>query len=229
LFAAVAEIEVIRRTTVDGNAVRPPADDAVSTSGAAWRIVAVRLAAHVPFAIALVWGAIRIASVGYSELTVPSDVTVPAPWRIAAGAPDAIAGILLTWLFGEAIGAMGARRIVFRRETARAALRAAIARFVRSPLRPTLLAVISTIVLIGVLALTGIAAGAALEALRSGFALGDAAAGTTALLVVFVALFAGGLVLIALTTAWRTAVWTLDAAAEGSGTFGGGGRTRTGD
>jgi len=229
LFAALTEIEVVRRISVDDAAARPLAGDVVGTWGAASRILAVRLAAHVPFAVVLVWGAARIASVGYAELTVPSDVTVPAPWRIAAGAPDAIAGILLTWLLGEAIGAAGARRVALRGETARAAVRAAIARFVRSPLRPTLLAFIPTIVLVGVVALTGIAAGAALDALRSGFALGDPSAGTTAPLVVFVALFAGGLVLIALTSAWRSAIWTLDAAAEGSGTFGGGAGTRTGD
>jgi hypothetical protein len=124
---------------------------------------------------------------------------------------------------------MAARRAALSGQTARAALRGAIARFARAPLGPTLLAVIPTIVLVGVIALTGIAAGAALDAVRSGFAMSDTSAGTTALLVVFVGLFAGGLVLLALTTAWRAAIWTLDAAAEGSGTFGGGGGTRTGD
>jgi hypothetical protein len=229
LFAAVAELEVVRRVGVAAGASRVPVTDAAGTWGSAWRILAVRLAAHVPFAIALIWGMARIVSVGYAELTVPSDVTVPAPWRIVAGAPDAIMGILLTWLLGEAIGAMAARRAALSGQTARAALRGAIARFARAPLRPTLLAVIPTIVLVGVIALTGIAAGAALDAVRSGFAMSDTSAGTTALLVVFVGLFAGGLVLLALTTAWRAAIWTLDAAAEGSGTFGGGGGTRTGD
>lgn len=229
LFAAVAELEVVRRVGVAAGASRVPVTDAAGTWGSAWRILAVRLAAHVPFAIALIWGMARIVSVGYAELTVPSDVTVPAPWRIVAGAPDAIMGILLTWLLGEAIGAMAARRAALSGQTARAALRGAIARFARAPLRPTLLAVIPTIVLVGVIALTGIAAGAALDAVRSGFAMSDTSAGTTALLVVFVGLFAGGLVLLALTTAWRASIWTLDAAAEGSGTFGGGGGTRTGD
>jgi hypothetical protein len=229
LFAAFAEVEVVRRIAPDTAAGRPSAADAVGPWTAAWRIVAVRLAGHAPFAIALVWGAARIASVAYTELTVPSDVTVPVPWRIAAGAPDAIVGVALTWLLGEAIGAMGARRVVLHGETARTALRAAIARFARAPVRPTLLALLPTIVLAGVVALTGIAAGTALVAVRSGFALDDASGGTTVLLVVFVGLFAGGITLIALTTAWRAAIWTLDAAAQGSGTFGGGGGTRTGD
>jgi hypothetical protein len=176
-----------------------------------------------------VWGAARIASVGYAELTVPSDVTVPVPWRIASGAPDAIVGIVLTWLLGEAIGAMSSRRVALRGEATRPALRAAIARFARSPVRPALLALLPTIVLVAIVALTGIAAGTALDAVRSAFALDEASAGTTALLVVFVGLFAGGITLLALTTAWRAAIWTFDAAAQGSGTFGGGGSTRTGD
>ena len=81
----------------------------------------------------------------------------------------------------------------------------------------------------GVVALTAIAAATALDAVRSEFALDDASAGTTALLVIFVGLFGGGIVLLALTTAWRAAIWTFDAVAQGSGTFGGGGSTRTGD
>jgi hypothetical protein len=229
LFAASAELEVVRRITADSTEGRPSPVEAVDPWTVAWRIVAVRLAAHVPFAIALVWGAARLASVGYAELTVPSDVTVPLPWRIVSGAPDAIVGIVLTWLLGEAIGAMGSRRIALRGEAARPALRAAIARFARSPVRPTLLALLPTIVLVAVIALTGIAAGTALDAVRSAFALDEASAGTTALLVVFVGLFAGGIMLLALTTAWRAAIWTFDAVAQGSGTFGGGGSTRTGD
>ena len=127
LFAALAELEVVRRIAPDSGEGQASPVEAADPWTAAWRIVAVRLAAHVPFAIVLVWGATRIASVGYAELTVPSDVTVPAPWRIATGAPDAIVGIVLTWLLGEAIGAMGARRVALRGEAARPALRAAIA------------------------------------------------------------------------------------------------------
>lgn len=228
LLAALAELELVRR-------IAPVADGPQSRFAtvdpwtAAWRIVAVRLAAHVPLAIALIWGAMRVAAVAYAELTVPSDVTTPLPWRIAMGAPDAIVGILVVWLLGEAIGAIGVRRVALHGATARAALRAAIGRVVRSPARSALLTVLPTIVLGGVVTLTGIAAGTALGAVRSELALADVSVGVTALLVVFVALFAGGITLVALTTAWRAAIWTLEATAEGSGTFGGVGRTRTGD
>ena len=229
VVAAVAEVEAVRRI-----AARPDIADGADTPttdiwGPAWRVAALRLIAHIPFAVALVWGAARLATVGYAELTVPSDVTVPAAWRIVAGAPDAVVGIALTWLFGETIGALAARRVVLAREDARVALRGAVVRFFRSPTRPSVLTLISTLVLVVVIAVTGLAAGAALDQLRSGFASDDGSVGTTVLLVVFVSLFAGGLVLVALASAWRIAIWTMDAVPGADGTFGGVGGTRSGD
>ncbi len=229
VLAAAAEVEAIRR--IAGQPDRPYGADLPSTDtwGAAWRVAVLRLVAHIPFAIALVWGAARLATVGYAELTVPSDVTVPAAWRVVGGAPDAVIGIALTWLFGETIGAMASRRVVLAGETARAALRGVGSRLFRSPIRPTTLSVLSTVVLVVVIAIAGLAAGAALDQVRSGFASGDASVGTTATLVVFVGLFAGGLVLVALASAWRMAIWTVDTVPGKDGTFGGVGGTRSGD
>lgn len=227
--AAVAEVELVRQVA---NELGIRSDTGAVTPGiwrAAWRVTALRLAAHVPFVIAFVWGAVRFASVGYAELTVPSDVTVPAVWRIAAGAPDAIVLLAGTWLIGETVGALGARRVVLAGERARTALRIAVGVFFRSTVRWTALAVLSTIVLLVVIVVTGLATGAALEALRAGFAAGDGSAGTTALVVVFVGLFTGGLVLVGLVEAWRAALWTVVAGAHPDGTFGGVSDTRSGD
>jgi hypothetical protein len=46
---------------------------------------------------------------------------------------------------------------------------------------------------------------------------------------VFVTLFIGDLVLVALTAAWRVAIWTFEAARDGGGTFGGAAAIRSGD
>jgi hypothetical protein len=135
----------------------------------------------------------------------------------------------LTWLFGETIGALAARRVVLAGEGVRSALRDVVGPFIRAPVRSSVLTVVSTLVLVAVIAVTGLAAGAALDQLRSGFAGGDAPIGTTAVLVVFVGLFAGGLVLVALASAWRIAIWTVDTVPAGDGTFGGVGGTRSGD
>ena len=98
LVAALAEAEAVRRIAPETDAFAGAAPPRVGTGRAALRIVAVRLAALVPFVIALAWGASRIVEVGYRELTVPSDVAVPVAWRIVAGAPEALAVILVTWL-----------------------------------------------------------------------------------------------------------------------------------
>lgn len=229
VVAAAAEVEAVRRIADQPDIARGADTPSTGTWGVAWRVAALRLVAHIPFAIALVWGAARLATVGYAELTVPSDVTVPAAWRIVGGAPDAVVGIVLTWLLGETIGGLAARRAVLAREAARVALSRAVGRFLHSPVRPSVLTVVSTLVLVVVIAVTGLAASAALDQLRSGFASGDASVGATALLVVFVGLFGGGLVLVALASAWRIAIWTMDAVPAVDGTFGGVGGTRSGD
>jgi hypothetical protein len=189
------------------------------------RILAVRLVAHVPFVFAAAYAAARLIAVSYRELTVPSEVSAPLAWRILAGAPEAVALVLGTWLIGEMLGALAARRIVLEGERARPALRFAIRRLRRRPVRTLGFGLATTLVLAVVLAVTGLAAGATWGALGAALSIGDASFATTLLLVGFVALFVGGLVLIALTSAWRAAVWTLDV----GGTFGGVDGTRTGD
>ena len=70
------------------------------------------------------------------------------------------------------------------------------------------------------------------DALRAALADGDISLGPVGLLVLFVGLFAAGLVILGLATAWRSAVWTVVVARGGptsAGTFGGGTDTRSGD
>jgi hypothetical protein len=217
-IAALVEADGIRRIA-DEEGIR------WRRGPSAWRIVATRLIADVPLAIGAFWAGIRIVSVGYRELTVPSDVTAPAAWRIVAGAPDAFVILFLSWFVGEIVGAIGARRIVLDGHGVRGALRAAIARLAREPARMIVLGLAGTASLMIVLAVTGIAVGATWNALGAALSIGDASPATTLLLLLFVALFSGGLVLLGLVCAWRAAIWTLDM----GGTFGGGSATRTGD
>ncbi len=229
LVAAVAEAEAVRRIATETDAYADAAPPRVGIGRAALRIVAVRLAAHVPFVIALAWGASRIVEVGYRELTVPSNVAVPVAWRIVTGAPEALAVILVAWLVGEAIGALGARRVVLEGDGAGRAFRAAAGRFFRAPARPIVLAVLSTAAFVAALVVTGLAAGATWDALRSALAIEDVPVVVIGLLLVFVTLFAGGLVLVGLTAAWRIAIWTFESVRERGGTFGGVGGSRSGD
>jgi hypothetical protein len=218
LIAAVVEADGVRRIADEEGIPwrRGPS---------AWRIVATRLIADVPLAIGAIWAGVRIVTVGYRELTVPSDVTAPAAWRIVAGAPDAFAILFLTWFIGELVGAIGARRIVLHGDPTRGALRAAVRRLIREPARMIVLGLIGTASLAIVLAVTGLAVGATWNALGTALSLGDASPATTLLLLLFVTLFSSGLVLLGLVCAWRAAIWTV----EMGGTFGGGSATRSGD
>ena len=232
LIAAVAEAEGVRRIAEEeGIAVGERAVAvgeqavAVGEHAVAWRILRARLLAQVPLAIASAWAAIRIVALAYRELTVPSDVTVPIAWRIVAGAPDAFAGLLLAWLFAEVVGAIAARRVVIARSGVREAVAFALGRVRRRMVRMLALGLATSAALVILLGTTGLAAGATWNALGVELAIGDSSPSTTLLLLLFVGLFAGGLVLIGLTCAWRSAVWTV----EVGGTFGGGAGTRSGD
>jgi len=218
VVAAIAEADGIRR-------IADEEGFPTHRGPVAWRIAGARLIAHLPLAIGVVWASVRIVSVAYRELTVPSDVSVPAAWRIVAGAPDAFAIALLTWMVGEIVGAVAARRIVLGGDRAPTALRMGFGRLRRDPARMIALGLVSSAALVVVLATTGLAAGAAWNALGAALSIGDPSAATILLLLLFVGLFIGGLVLIGLTCAWRAAIWTMDV----GGTFGGGSGTRSGD
>ena len=226
LIAAVAEAEGVRRIAEEESvAVGAEGGVALGELAVAWRIVGARLLAQVPLAIAIAWATVRIVTLAYRELTVPSDVSVPIAWRIVAGAPDAFVALLLAWLFAEVVGAIAARVLVFARPGVREAAGLALGRVRRRPVRMLALGLTTSAVLVIVLGTTGLAAGATWNALGAELAIGDPSPVATVLLLLFVGLFVGGLVLIGLACAWRNAVWTV----EVGGTFGGGGATRSGD
>lgn len=231
LLAGIAEAEAIRRVAVDlpaesqGQVVAAPE----ARPGRAWRIATARLVAHIPLLVALAWGAWRLVTVGYRELTVPSDVAMPVAWRIVLGAPDAIVVVAGAWLAGETIGGIAARRIVLAGRGSGAGLGDATRRVRRTLRRSSGLALATTLPVIGVLAGSALAVGTGWDAVRAAFARGDTSAATIVLIVVFVALFSGGLVLVALIVAWRSAVWTIEVGTAPNGTFGGGGSSRSGD
>ena len=218
LIAAAAEAEGVARVAEEEDIV-------VADVGAARRILGARLVTYVPLAVATAWAAVRVVGVAYRELTVPSDVSVPVAWRIVAGAPDGFVIVAIAWLFGEVVGAIACRVVVLRGARIGSGLRGGLRRLGRRPARTIGLGLVSSAALVIVLATTGLAAGATWNALGAALATGDPSPTTVLLVALFVALFAGGLVLIGLTSAWRAAIWTI----EVGGTFGGGDAIRSGD
>jgi hypothetical protein len=218
LVAAAAESELTRRVAADEETWRAasPRPGFVTAAHPAWRVLTVRLIAHLPLLLALSWGAIRIVTTTYRELTVPSDVGVPLVLRVVGAAPDALAVLLVAWLLGEVIGAIAARRVVLLGERVPTALGAAIVRLVTHPLRAAAFALGPLVPLVFVLVVVGFAGSATWEALRASLSIGSDGLVTIALVLALVALFAGGLLLIGVASAWRAAVWTVELA----GTYG---------
>jgi hypothetical protein len=199
---------------------------------AAAEVECVRCLTLVPFVVALAWSGFRLTSVGYRELTVPSDVGIPILYRILGGAPDAIMAMLLTWLFAEIAGGLAARTVILEATQVRDALREALRDLRQRPWRLGALASLSAAVLLAVIGVTGLATSTTWDGLRAALGEGDVSIGAAALLVLFVGLFAAGLVILGLVTAWRSAVWTVIAVQgvpSSAGTFGGGPDTRSGD
>jgi len=219
LVAAAIEAEEVRTIAADDEAwpAGRPLRGGSPYEHPAWRVLTVRLLAHLPLLLALSWGAIRIVTVAYRELTVPSDVAVAIVLRVARGAPDAVAVVLVAWLVGEMVGAIAARRVILLGEPVPRALGRAALELGRHPLRVVVLAAVPLVALVVVLLGVGLAGSATWDALRAALSFGNDGLVALVLLVALVGLFSGGLLLIGVISAWRAAAWTVELA----GTFGG--------
>ena len=218
LIAAAAESELVRRIAADDDAWptggRPAAY--VPAADPTRRVLTVRLLAHLPLLLALPWSAYRFVVVAYDELTVPSDVLLPVALRIVLGAPEALVVLLMAWLFGETVGALAARRVILRGDRLWRALGWTIARVARRPVRSVVLTLVPLFPLVLILVIVGMAGSATWDALRAALSFGAEPLVSVALVLALVALFAGGLLLVGVTAAWRAAIWTIEVA----GTFG---------
>jgi hypothetical protein len=217
IVAAAAESELVRRVMADEESWAA-SDRLVGPDPVlhpASRVLAVRLIAQLPLLLTLAWGAFRIASVAYGELTSPSDVAVPLALRVVAGAADAVGLVIAAWLIGETVGGLAARRVIVAGDRVPSALRFAVVRLFRQPLRCAVLAVVPLVPLGLVIALVGLAGSATWEALRAALEFSDPVF-VLALVMLLVVLFAGGMLLIGVVSGWRGAIWTVDV----GGTFG---------
>jgi hypothetical protein len=214
VVAAAAESEIVRGIASDEEtwAGGPPPVGFAPAGRPAWRVLTVRLLAYAPLVLALSWGATRIVAVTYRELTVPSDVAVSLVLRVVREAADALAVVLLAWLAGEMAGAIAARRVILLGENVPTALRGAVLRLGRSPWRCVVLGVIPLVPLALLLSVVGFAGSATWSGLRAALSSGSGWFEPLVLLALLVGLFAGGLLLIGVASAWRAAVWTVELA-----------------
>jgi hypothetical protein len=234
-IAAVFEVETVRIVAGDGTIAtdRAPAESAAapavrpSTTGEsrrrdrlATRILVARLVAFIPLGIALALGSVRLVFVTYEELTSPLDVGTPLVMRVLRDSPEVVILVVLTWMVGEIVGGLAARRIVLAGAGAGGALRDAVVACLRHPLTTVVRFSLPTLVLGLVLAVSAMAAAAAWG--TAAVALDERSDPLPILVavVIFVGLWIGGLLAVSVVCAWRAAVWTV-AEVTWEGTFGG--------
>ena len=219
-FAAALEAEGVRIVMADDEVAQLVGELPATPSAAprrghdADRILAARLLAFVPLGLALAVGSVRLVSVAYRELTSPIDVATPVLLRVVRASPEVIAALLLTWMVGEILSAMAARRIVLAGDGVFAALRGAVGTALRHPLSTLARFWMPTLVLVAVLLPSMLAAGAAWGALRGVLGAWVDPAGVLVGVALFVGLWAIGLLLVAVVCAWRAAIWTVSAGAR---------------
>jgi hypothetical protein len=175
----------------------------------AGRVFIARLLAHLPFAVALTWGSARFVEVTYRELTNPADVATPLVWRVLLALPEVVAAVVLTWMVGQALGAMAARRVVLARGGVFRALGDASLALLRRPLVVFADFWLPTLVLGLALAPSAVAAASAGNVVRAAMTAPDDPVEIVLAVVLFVSLWAVGLCLTGVICAWRAAVWTV--------------------
>lgn len=175
----------------------------------ATRILAARIVAHAPTALVLLLGSIRLVDAAYRELTAPFDVVTPIVLRVLRDAPEAVVAIVVCWAAGEIVGGLAARRIALDGAPVGSALRGAIRAVAHRPLEVLGDFLIPLATLCIVLLPSTVAATAAWGLVRAALrSRGDPISATLAVLV-FVTLWLVGLGLVAVTVAWRSAVWSV--------------------
>jgi len=174
------------------------------------RAFGLRLLAHLPTLLAVVYAVVRIVLVSYEQFTAPDDPGVPIVERVIGRVPDAILAVAVMWLVGEAAGGLA-----LRRAAAGVGTRAAIAGSFRQLLRPRGLATFAatTLVVVGVALPFALAAGRAWDHLRSYLLFGVDATQLTAALVVLVSTWILGLLVLGAALALRATAWTAEAVA----------------
>ena len=212
LIAGMLEAEgawlVAEQADAAGSPALAPDRDTREAAAVALRVLAARLLAHAPTAIAAAFALTRLVGVAYRELTNPSDVVSPIAIRVLRGAPEVVVAVVVLWVFGEILGALAARRIVLG-AGARRALREAVLAVLRHPLAILVRFLVPLAGLVVVLLPAAAAASVTWAAARAALTSAAGPFGATLSVVLFVALWMVGLLLAGVTSAWRAAVWSV--------------------
>jgi hypothetical protein len=175
----------------------------------AGRILAARLMANLPLGVALAWGSARLVAITYRELTNPFDVATPLVWRVLLGSPEVVVAIVLTWMVGQTVGAIAARRIALGGGGTFRALTEALSTLFRRPLTVLADFWLPSLALTLALAPSALAAASAADVVRAAMSSPADPVELFLAVVLFVGLWMVGLALAGVICAWRAAVWTV--------------------
>lgn len=171
--------------------------------------LAIRLVAHLPTVVAIGYAVVRLIGVLYLELTSPGDTTTPLAFRVLAQAPDAPLAVGITWLLGEAVGGLTARRVAAGEPVA-----AAFGRSIRQVASRRGLATLAatTAALAALLVPYLLTVATAWDNVRVALFDDVGSVLTLTALVLMVSTWVLGLVLLAALLSWRATAWTLEVA-----------------
>jgi hypothetical protein len=210
LAGAWADVELARAASSDEE-LRPGGGYLVAPGkGTILRAFGVRLLAHLPLAVALAWGAVRIVQAAYAELVTPFEVVTPLFIRVLGDVPDAITVIVTLWLLGEAAGGLAVRHVVLGRRSAAASVRDGWLDLVRRP-RSSFGTLLATDLAVGLAVVSSaLAAGVVWSWVRLAVLGRDGPAEVGAAIGILVAVWLGGLLLTSVAVAWRSVAWTAE-------------------
>jgi len=173
------------------------------------RGLGVRLTAHLPTTLAVGYASVRLVQATYGELTSPGDPTLSLPMRVLGEIPDALVAVGVTWLLGEAIGGLAARRVA-----AGEPVIVAFGRSIRQVVSPRGLATlaITAAALAALLLPYLLAVGAAWQRVRAALFDGLDPVLVLAAVGLMVATWLLGLTLLGALLAWRATAWTVQVA-----------------
>jgi len=168
--------------------------------------LAIRLVAHLPTVVAIGYAVVRLFGVLYLELTSPGDTTTPLAFRVLAQAPDAPLAVGITWLVGEAVGGLTARRVAAGEPVA-----AAFGRSIRQVASPRGLATLAatTAALVALLVPYLLTVATAWENVRVALFDDVGELLTLTALVLMVSTWVLGLALLGALLCWRATAWTV--------------------
>jgi hypothetical protein len=180
----------------------------------AGRVALLRAASLVPVIVvfALCWP--QLYSTTYRELILPAELVTPLPFRVIRAVPLALAALALAWLVADAAAAAGVRRLVLERRSLPTAWALGWADVLRRPHRwlGTQLVGLAGLVLVATPPLVAAALG--WGRVQDALIGGAGPVASVAVVLLWVAIWLGGLVLTGVGTAFRANASTMEALAR---------------